>query len=347
MPRLLVALCMVLILSAPLGCGTEVTSYEEVVNGIANVVVHYDDSENVIFKELPAEVKNLGLDIGVGFTRPEDLDIYPFDRPQTLEFRLKEDEDFTPLLTVGNGLPEPQTVLISILLDYRQVSFVLDGKAGLLHQVTIPSDRDMYIPFYLDIDGTGAHDLQVVVFDDPYNFTLDKNYRMSLEGHVTSRRAVVIIGFDETPARLLQPVTLMMSPIPSDVSFSPPVGFVSAPSSEEVHPSKRQLYVAEAAAGKPYSFQMYLANAGYRPVIQAMVSFLDYHQFKINGLDLLLADLRPGEETVVDITLQMASEPAIHQFQTIYLFDPYKSLLRKEVFLPVVFFSHRIAINTN
>lgn len=349
MYRLLAVLLVLLVAGVPVSCDSGTSDYGEVVNGIADVVVHSNYSQEVVYKEIPPEwyVEGVTKDYGIGFVRPADIDIiYPDPRrPQVREFRLKEGETFAPFLVLLNGLQEPKTLLLTTILDYRQVSFELDGKEGLLHEVIVPPGTDMNLPFHLNINAAGAHDIQVVLFDDPYNLTSDDLFRMSFSGHAMGYRTVIIVGEDETPVRSLQPIITGM-PIPSDVTFTPRVGFASAPALEEIHPSKRQLYVGEALAGELYPFQMYLNNPDEdEAVIQVIIPFLDYHQVEINGFKVIVADLKSKQEAIVNVELALSEEPGIHQFQAILLFDPYQSVLRHEVYDPFVIGSFRIVID--
>ena len=337
----MLATCVLLTLG---GCGQSLTQLEQTVNGIANVVVHDTYSRKAVIKDVIDWVRENKITIGIGVVRPEDIDIYPLDRPQIIEFRLSEEKEFNPYFFTYNDLVEPSTVLVTAFLDYKQINSTLDGKTGLLHQLTVPAGKEVNLPFSMDIEGNGAHDVQIVIFRDPYNKTKDVNYRMSLDSRALGFRTVVVVGDDETPVRTLEP-GITGVPIPPDAKVKREVLFVSLPG-EGLRPSDRQLYVADSTAGGTYSFQIYNANSGKsRSVVQAMIPFLDYHQISLNGSDLLVASLNPGEEALTDIELPLAAEPDIHQLQIIYLFDPYKSILRHEVYYGVVLGSFRIAID--
>lgn len=326
------------------GCDQKVIQYGETVNGIADVVVHSELSSNIVYKEIPIESKQRNMQRGIGFVRAEDIDTYQYQRPQNDEFRLKNNEKFAPYLILGNGLQESVVVLVTAIVDYKQVNFKLDGKEGLLHEVTLSPDCEINLPFELDVSGSGAHDIQVVAFYDPYNKTTDINYHMSFNTHALGDRTVVIVGEEDIPVRTL-PATIKGTPIPSDANFDMEISFAYLPD-DGTRASDRQLYIVEATAGSTYSFQMYNSNYGKnRSVIQAMIPFLDYHQIQVNGSDIIVAELAPGEEALTNIDLQMADEPDVHQFQLIYLFDPYKSELRMETFDPFVIGSFRIAID--
>lgn len=309
---------------------------------IRDVVVHRDFSEDVGLDVVPSQVQGTR---GIGFVRPEHRDIPPFERPQTEEFRLALAEPFAPFLILLNNSTDPKVFMVTAILDYRQVPFELDGKAGLLHEVTVPPGTELEIPLRLDIDTPGAHDLQLAAFEDPYNTTLDLAHRMDLHGAVTARRAVVIVGKEKSPARSLEIEDIGVSP-PDGVTFGLGVAFGEVSGSENTHPSSHQLYIAEADRGQGYPFQIWVSNYNHiRAADYAMVPFLNYHQTSLASKDLFVVHLEPGEEAVIETELLLPDEPGVHQFQMIWLFDPYHSVLRDEVFEPFVFGSPRIAIN--
>lgn len=343
MKRLLLAMTLCFLVALT-GC-TQKDNYGEIVNGIADVVVHDDYSDNVIYQGVIPEATEMGMNTGLGVVRPEDISTNPLERPQIQEFRLAEGQNFNPYFRTHNGFQEPSTILVTVVLDYKQVEFTLDGMKGLLHQITVPPDTDINIPFSLDIDTTGAHDVLIIIFTDPYNQTLDVNYRMSFNTHALGYRTVVIVGGDGAPVRDID-ATITGVPIPPDSSFNPDVGFASMPEDIDTPAYERQRYVFNAVAGSSCLFQMYSANEEKsRAITQVMIPFLDYHQVDINGSNLLVASLSPGEEALTNIELQLSDDPYIHQFQVIYLFDPYKSVLSKEVYSTFAFGSFRIAIN--
>jgi hypothetical protein len=342
-----ILLCTVGLMGCHSGNGEMVSpdkNVETFVNGIENVVVHSDYSKAVSFKEIPSKLQGQSGH-GLGFVRVEDRDIDPFDRPQTEEFRLIASNTFAPFLVLVNGDQESKTFLITTILDYQQVRFELDEMEGLLHEITVPPETDMELPFTVNVEGKGTHDIQVVAFDYPYNRTLDEDFRMNLYGHIASRRATIIIGEDETPVRSLQP-TITGIPAAPDVTFKPYICFASAVNTEETHASERQLYVDEALNGELYQFQILLNSRNNKPATYVMIPFLDFHQVEINGQDIIIAYLESKQEATINVEVTLPEEPGIHQFQIIWLLDPYLSILREEVLTPFVFGSPRIAIVT-
>ena len=344
MYRALIVLLILLYFTLPVSCNVSVKDYEGTVNGIANVYVHNTYSRSVTYQEIPTEMEGW-RGIGIGFVRPEDMNIYPLDRPQTFEFRIGKDDLFNPFLILSNGMREQKTFLVTTILDYSQVNFALDGRESLLHEVTVPAETDMYLPFCLDIDCSGIHDIQVVIFNNPYNTTLDKDFRMDFSGYFVARRAVVILGRNETPARFLNP-SITGVPIPADNNYTPFIGFISAPSSKEEPPSSRQLYIGEALAGESFQFQIYLTNTSENETaVYTIIPFLDYHQVNMGDSNIYIANLDPEQEATIDVELTLPQEPNIYQFQALLLFDPYQSVLKGEVFTPIIFSSPRIAID--
>ena len=313
------------------------------VSGISDVIVHDSYPKSALLTPLPSWRTGPGK--GIGFVRSEDRDTDPLDRPQTVELRVQEGDLLDIFLILSNGEGRPRTFLVTLILDYRQVEFELDGREGLLHEVSVPVKTDMEMPLRVQVSGSGAHDLQVMAFDYPYNLSLDQDYRMDLAGYVIGRRAVIVVGENEAPVRALSP-SANGWPSPPEVTFRPRIGFASKDGTGEVHPSGRQLYVAQAAAGDPYRFQLYSNNPQKEEnaAVYAIVFFLDFHQVNIMDQEVLVIRLEPGEEVINDIEVLLPRQPGIRQFQALYVFDPYKSILRKEVMSSFVFGSPRISI---
>lgn len=313
---------------------------------IDDVVVHDRFSEAVSFAKPPAEYKGTP-GIGIGFTMVEDLDLYPFARPQTEEFRLEEGQPFTPYLGILNGYTIPVTLLVTVILDYDQTEFNLDGKNGLLHEITVPPETDLGLLLHLEIAETGAHDLQVVAFEHPYSATLSDDFRVRTSGWAHDRRTVIIVGGDEAPAKDVEQV-IKGIPHPATVFYKPAIGFATMDGFDGYHPSspERQLFVARSTPGDTYQFQMVVNNREDQPTMQALVPFFDYHQIEIQGKDALFVELDSEQEAVIDVAVNLPEEPGVHQFQVIWVFDPYRSILNDEVYSSFVFDSGRMAIDT-
>ncbi|GAB4483953.1 MAG: hypothetical protein OHK0031_07750 [Anaerolineales bacterium] len=163
------------------------------------------------------------------------------------------------------------------------------------------------------------------------------------------RRARIIAGND-TKIALQLPAAIRGNPAPDGATLSLRVAFATFPSffdGPNTHPSdpKRQLYVAHGEAGEPFKFQLWASNLnGEEGSDYALVMFKNFHQVPINDQEMVLLNLMPGEEKILDAEIGLSSKPGVDQLQIIYVFDPYKSVLNEDVRAPYVFNSPRIAI---
>jgi hypothetical protein len=331
--RLFLALsvCLALLIAnSALGCRSGVE--------FSTSIIHDSFSEQVSFDPPGLPIRG----VGIGFVRPGHRDIPPLERPQTEEFRLAEGEPFVPFLILH--AKEQTTFLVTVLLDYRQVPFELDGRYGLLHEVTIPPNLDVELPMRVDIEGWGAHDLIVVAFADPHNHSMDPDYRDTMAQRFVGRRAVIVVGSPEEPARHLTP-DVTGSPPPPGVTFGLRVAFATA---SETHPAidpEQQMFLAEGQRNKKFPYRIWVSNYhGQAAVNYALTLFLDFHQIKLNGKDVLNVHLEAGHEVLIDTELILPAEPGVHELQIVYVMDPYRSILRDEVTAPFVFGSPRLGI---
>jgi hypothetical protein len=311
---------------------------------IRDVVVHETFSQDV-HRNDPPWAKARG--IAVGFVRPEDRGKPVAQRPQIDEFVLSPGQPFAPYLIVQ--MKEETTALVSVLLDLQQVAFELDGQKGLLHEITLEPGVGYEIPIQVDVTEPGIHELAVVVFADPYNSSLDPEYRMSGVSRKTGgKRANVIVGDDRDRIAGQMPQVLSGVTVPEDVDLGFHAAFASAPDGAGTHPSQRQLYVAEGKAGETFDYQLWASNLlgeeGEESDYALMV-FQDYHQVPVQGRDVTVAHLDPAEEVILDAEVQLPQTPGVSQMQIIYFFDPYKSILHDEVRASFVFSSFRIGVH--
>jgi hypothetical protein len=106
------------------------------------------------------------------------------------------------------------------------------------------------------------------------------------------------------------------------------------------------LYVTKDKTGELYQFDVWASNLdGEMGSEYALLMFKNFHQVDINGQNITLIDLNPNEEAIVDTEIKLSDKPGIDQVQIVYIFDPYKSILRGEVRAPFVFNSARLAID--
>jgi hypothetical protein len=304
------------------------------VQGVLN---HISYSNDVAFNKVPQGIQG---DKGIGFVRSSDR-LKTFNlRPQTVELTKSDIENI--FLLIVNNTQNEKIFLISTILNYKQIKFSIDKKESLLHEIKVPPQTEMELPFLVYVDSPGIHDLQVIAFEDPYNKTLDADYRMNLSGNVVARRARIVIGESKEPYRKLSHENISR-PVPNAVSFRPSMGFAKEPMST-THPSQRQFYTDIAEREQLYPFQIHFTNEEDKTVDFAILLFFNYHQVPIRNQDVFVATIKPNEEGIIDASLQMPQEPSVYQMQLVYLLDPYQSVLQKDTASAFVSGSPRVAI---
>lgn len=307
-----------------------------------DIVIHQSFSPSVVFTDIP---EGMGSGWGTGFLRPEHLDIPPFDRPQTEEFRLSVGERFSPYLILANNLDRTMSVLVTVLLDYQQISFELDGKDGILHKLELSPSIELNLPMNLAIDQPGAHDLLVIAFADPDYRPVDNETRLlELQPALAGRRTVIVVGDNENPFKRLLPDKIG-KPIPESnsdylgVSLATPLDGLT-----DIPPADRQFTVLRVHRDHDFFFQVIAKNEDEEHVEYAIVTFLNFRQVTLDEDGVLLASLDPGEEASFDGTVHIPDVVGIHELQVVYILDPYKSILRGEVTVVFVFGSVRAGL---
>lgn len=284
--------------------------------------------------------------VGVGFTWPEEKDLPPEQRSQTEEVKLNSGESFHPLLLLHS--PQKITLLISVLLDYKQVEFTLNDKKGLLHEIVVKPNGDLEIPMNVEIQQPGQHDLLVIAFYDPWNYILDPVARSEQGLTVGGRRAVIYSGETNTNLQNL-PQSMEGNPVPANISINLGVAFAEEQNfqSTNSHPSERQLYVGNAKSGQAYRYQVWVSNLQQKRAADIlMVQFQNYHQIPIQNQTFALVHLKNDEELFFSESVIPTGNPQVDLLQIVYIYDPYKSILKEEVLAPFVFGSPRLAINS-
>ena len=282
--------------------------------------------------------------VGVGFVWQDEKDIPPQQRSQTEEVKIASGESFHPLLLLHS--PRETTLLISVLLDYKQVEFTLNDKKGLLHELVVKPDGDLQIPMNVEIPEPGQHDLLVIAFYDPWNYNLDPVARSEQGITVGGRRAVIYSGEVSTNINEM-PQAMEGKPVPSNVFVNLGVSFAEEQNIQgtNIHPSERQLYVGVAKSGMPYPYQIWVSNLQQtRSAKIVLLQFQNYHQIPIQNQTLALVGLNKDEEIFFSESTLPSGKVPVDLLQIVYIYDPYKSLLNEEVMAPFVFGSPRLAI---
>ncbi len=281
---------------------------------------------------------------GLGFVWPEHRHLPPLQRPQTEEIFLSPGQPFAPYLILHVG--QPITVLVTAILDYQQIPFELNGKYGALHLIPLLPGGDVELPMRIDVPGEGLHDLIVIAFLDPLDFSTDPVERLSMYARLVGRRARIRVGPSNRPAREMGPI-LHGAPVPRGVTLSLGVALVRPPRWPWDHPSRPggQLTVVDGKAGQPLPVAIWASNLrGEKGADYAMLLFFNFRQIPFRGLQAWTIHLDPDTEAILTGEVVLPSTPGIYQMQVVYVFDPYRSIREREVRAPFVFGSQRIAI---
>ena len=318
---------------------------------IQDVIVHQTFSAQVQIAHWTTEEGGVKIydpsQTGIGFVRPEDRSTPPGQLPQNEELHLRSGEPL--LLDLIVNAAQSTTFLVTVMLDYQQVPFLLDGQYGLLHEIKVEEEGDLYIPLQIDVSEPGAHDLIIMAFINPYNRPWDHDARDLAFGCLLSgRRAVIIVNDADRPVRKITP-DLFGAPPPPGVDFGIRVLFADMPASpsDTTHPSQRQMRMtAYGQAGENFRYQLWLSNYDLPDdvVDYGLVRFLDYHQVDFKGKDLFVVHFDGRQEAIMEDSFVLPSQPGVHEAQIVYVFDPYKSVLRGEVLAPFVFSSGCLGI---
>jgi len=266
-----------------------------------------------------AGVKTRGL--GVGFVRAEDRATWPYDRPSTSRFLIEEGAPFTTLLILSTGHDQPYPVLISVLVDYRQVEFRLDGKKGLLHYLEIDPGAEVNteIPMEVPIGGLGWHDVTVVVFPDPEFQPADPQQRLPPKLGAFGRRTVVCVeGCTPVGSALPEPL------VGTSGAIGGPKALPLVPGDRP--PRERLLMTITARAGASVDLELWASNRDEALREYVVVPFLNYHQVSYAGADRLLFHMPPDSSLFVSGQVQVPDREGIHELTFLYVFDPFQDI---------------------
>ena len=282
-------------------------------------VHHSEWSAQTQFVEWP-DVALRGL--GVGFVRPEDRDIPPYQRPATDEFHIQAGEPFTTLLLLGTEDDEPYPVLISVFLDYEQVDFTMDGRQGVLHYLEIVPGVDMEIPLEVPIETSGWHDLSVIAFREPNSHPTDPQERLPPALAVGGRRTVVCTGDCAAPAQTLPAAFVGRE---ADVQYTHVNAYPLLP--DDGRPPKRRLLLsATVEPGEVFDLELWARNPNDRPEDYVVLPLLDFRQIPFAGSTVLHLRMPSGSELFIPGQIKLPKEEGVHELQFVIIFDAYQAL---------------------
>ncbi len=157
-----------------------------------------------------------GRGIAHNLIRQEHVGLDPLVRPSTRLVEADSDVDLAFELTITNTNLAFTPFLLSVFSNFQQIPFTLDSKSGLLHEVNLPAGETTLLPLSLGRLSPGAHDIQLVIFVDPYRaYGYDSSYVSQAHSNVTrfhevldglrtmaaSHRMLVIVDGDSEPVR--------------------------------------------------------------------------------------------------------------------------------------------------
>ena len=278
---------------------------------------------------------------GMGFTRPGDVRLPPLKRPQNREFYLDTGQPFEVYLLLSNGFEQPIDVAVTLILDYRQVPFSLDGKEGRLFLLSLPPQKDLYLPLRVPISQPGMHDIFALAFAHPLWHPQDESLRFSeLYPGLFGFRAVVFVGSERTPVRNLAP-DMIGEPYTRGEFDYLRVGMALLPQPGEQRPPADRQFAVARLRKNIFRFQVMAKNEEDTPVTYAIVAFLNFQQAFLDDDGVLVAQLAPGHQAVKTVSLHVPEDSQRYELQLVYVMDPYRSLLRHEALSPFVFGSVR------
>lgn len=306
-------------------------------------IIKHTASENMQY--IRENISQSPSEISIGVILSGQRQIPITQLPQNREFRIAQGEDLSLDLILAAG--EETTLLVTALVDYTQIPFRLDGEIGLLHEIQIEAEKDLFIPVELTITGTGAHDVLLIAFKNPYQRPLDQDYRIS-QCRAGGFRTVVIVGEDDHPVIDPQP-NAWGNPLPPGVDWGPPLLFATA---DNIHPSESagQLQMFQKAKpGDLFSYRIWLSNAGReekRTIDIAMVQFMNYHQTVFREMDWYMVRLTGDQEILLNDSLVLPDVHGVNEVQIIYTNYPFTSLENEVDIMPFVYFSDCLGIQT-
>lgn len=309
-----------------------------------DIVIHNQFSERADIGPVPEGIQG---DQGIGFIREEHIRTSIDELPQNEEFYLDAEMDtFEPFLVLINNTDQPKTFLVTLMLNYRQVPFTFNDQPGLLHLIDIPPFNDIYFPISVQISDPGRHDIQAIMFENPFNLRMDYGFREDIRGYAMGQRIALTVGDDHTPARTFDVLDLEKHPVP-DEGISLDVMFRNSlqnQASDNALPHRELIYTDTMQLEQPYPLQIIItSNDKYDAGIKAVMPFLNYRQIALEGQDVIVTSLGIQEEAFFNTELILPEERGVHQLQAIYLVEPYANMLENKELSPFVKGSMRVA----
>lgn len=313
-------LLSIFVLGGLIGCAS--ISDDNVTFPVSSVWVRHDElSSEVDVTERDISRPGLNTGLGVGFVRPEDRELPPNERPSTYTFHTQRTEPFSTLLVLNAAAEKPYPVLVSLFVDYKQTSFTLDGRNGLLHYLELEPDLETELPLEVAVREPGWHDVFVVVFPHPEYHPTDHDKRLPPRFGVGGRRTVLCV----------EQCKLEQQPLPEprvgerkDISRLRAAAFPLLPGDA---PAKRRLlYTTAASPGERLQLELWARNPDDQTEEYVVLPLLDFQQIPFAGSKALALRMPPSSELFVPGHIPLPNEKGIHELQFVYIFEPYRDL---------------------
>lgn len=281
-------------------------------------------SEEVWYSEwLGAGTSARGL--AIGYMRPEDRNKPIQERASNDLFHVQLGEPFVTRLLLSRGSDTAYPIVVSVFLDYKQVSFGLDGQWGALHYLEIPpAGTVIEIPLEVRIETSGWHDLFVVAFSEPENRPADPQMRLPPSFPAIGNRTVVCVGDCTIPeldaklpdVRVGEDVGVQRN----QITAMPLLPADGRPAKE------RLLLVAETGPGESFSLELWARNPSVDTRNYVIVPVLNFQQIPFAGEPLLHLSMPAGSELFIPGQVQLPGTKGVHELQFIVIFDPYRPI---------------------
>lgn len=233
---------------------------------------------------------------------------------------LAENESLEGYIAITNAIHADTQYLLFMLVDYGTVPFYVEGHSGLTHLLTLkPMEKNFY-HFRLENLSKGYHDVIIGAFLNPYEHSLDTEYRMSTDFALMGRiRFNVIVGNSYYPLPELNNPEIFCNRsyvleglIVTKEPCSPTGWF-----SENV------------TKGQKLEYFINIGNNENEQRSFAVIQFLDYKQIPIqyNSQDYVYYGyLLNGDKASIPASLIVPNETGIHELIVVWVSDPYQNV---------------------
>jgi hypothetical protein len=270
---------------------------------------------------------NWGTDpagLAVGFVRPELRDVHPSKRGEIAsndKFHLEAGESFSTYLILSTGYDEPYPVLLSAVLDYRQVPLKLDGDEGLLHYLEVEPGVDMEIPLEVAVEEPGWHDFFIVAFRLPEAHPTEPDDRLPPSFGTGGTRTVLCVETCEKPKDLLPPVMVGQG----TTGEGNTAGLPLLP--DDGRPANQRLLLVETAEpDSRFPLELWVENGQEQAREFVLIPFLNFQQVPFDDISQLHVKMPPHSTLLIPGNIELPAKPAINELQIVAISAPYQPL---------------------